>query len=516
MKILTLSKLLTYSTSPDEIQNIHTLLIINKGYQSIEDFTISSLETTNKSNNPLFINTYQLYLSYNYLTEKDLSSIWNSFPSIWWLTISFNQIKSLSAISYPLALGLLDLIGNDLQQQPLELIHLSSIHLLRLNIEINEEYIIENHNLNNVNTYIASILPNVWVINDDFITNIERSTTIVIHNNNNDTNNYFSSNITTANASIVTDTLFTEQWSTLQNNYLNIRSKNLLRIIQDCPYDVNKVDEFRLDILLEDYYHQVCYYNTYVESITSMNNGTQSLRNIPFMAVFDIKMIYFLPHRLQLDLSVVLTTSILFTIPKNLLKDALVILLMQYIPINEIEQLMLLPRYIKTALVSLLRRMVKKGKVELDTTNTMAIRDSILRKDYSSLKQKQQSYITQYLNSNNNNNLIMDNGFYYYLRIIKEYLNSNQTIAINTIQNQNKITTKSIASKQHHQQFTEIEMEILTKLPDVPNYVSYQQQLQQLGSVGNVGMNYPEWVSFAARHTVLLLTKSPSCKYTDR
>ena len=57
-------------------------------------------------------------------------------------------------------------------------------------------------------------------------------------------------------------------------------------------------------------------------------------------------------------------------------------------------------------------------------------------------------------------------------------------------------------------EFTALELEILDKLPDIPNSacLSYQKREDSIPASKSM-----DWVSFAARHTVLILTKSPSC-----
>ena len=56
--------------------------------------------------------------------------------------------------------------------------------------------------------------------------------------------------------------------------------------------------------------------------------------------------------------------------------------------------------------------------------------------------------------------------------------------------------------------FSEIEKEILKKLPDTPtasNAVDY------LSTAHKTNASYKDWISFTCRHTILLLNKAPSC-----
>jgi hypothetical protein len=64
--------------------------------------------------------------------------------------------------------------------------------------------------------------------------------------------------------------------------------------------------------------------------------------------------------------------------------------------------------------------------------------------------------------------------------------------------------------------FSELELEILDKLPDVPTQSSAASYFRDKAAEAASGAamtsaSYKEWIPFAARHTVLLLTKAPAC-----
>lgn len=62
-------------------------------------------------------------------------------------------------------------------------------------------------------------------------------------------------------------------------------------------------------------------------------------------------------------------------------------------------------------------------------------------------------------------------------------------------------------------EFSELEMEILTKLPDTP---TANHAREYLAGVGKNTTSYRDWVSIACRHTVLALNKAPSCPSLTR
>jgi hypothetical protein len=107
-----------------------------------------------------------LTLSHNLLHDGALRSLWEKFPCAWWVDLEKNQLRSLAA-QYPLALGKLNLAGN-----PIDLASLSSldrVHILRLHLTVGAEMGAS------LNSYIAGLLPNVWVVNDDFISAADRA-----------------------------------------------------------------------------------------------------------------------------------------------------------------------------------------------------------------------------------------------------------------------------------------------------------------------------------------------------
>jgi hypothetical protein len=92
---------------------------------------------------------------------------------------------------------------------------------------------------------------------------------------------------------------------------------------------------------------------------------------------------------------------------------------------------------------------------------------------------------------------------FYFLRAIKAYLDA----PLDYSKMKTNASSSEILPSSKDDEFTALELEILDKLPDIPNSacLSYQKKDDI------PAMKSMDWVSFAARHTVLILTKSPSC-----
>jgi len=506
MKILNRTTFVKYvaNSSSTDYKEIYVLFVkANEYYELINCYL---LETNEKSNEevivPMLENINSVYLSRNLISESALEILWKQFPSIWWVDLSYNAIQSLS-IHYPLALGLLNLSGNKIDIE-MNLPFLSSIHILRLHLNI-PETMLDEFDMSET-AFIASKLPNVWVINDDYITksdkvkskmmdttrvvDIQFAITVPVEKQSED-------------ASIITDNI-TNQTSSQNDSALssshifaNIYSSNLMRAIQECPLDKGIAeDEYRLDILLEDYYQQATYFNHFAEN-NNMSHHSHHGR-IHYMPIVDLYSLVKLPHRLRLDLTAVLTSSLLMPIPKSLLRDALVIQLSNYISMNDIESFLQLPKFIKTALISILRRISKKERDDLAYYGHLRTK-SIIDKD---LKHKQIEFVQCSLLILPHLHYMSYEGFYF-LRSIKAYLDA----PLDYSKMKTNASSSEILPTSRADEFTALELEILDKLPDISNSdcLSYKKDAP-IPTAASM-----DWVSFAARHTVLILTKSPSC-----
>jgi hypothetical protein len=505
MKILnrtTFVKYVANSSSTDDYKEIYVLFVkANESYELINCYLLESNEksSTKEVIVPLLENISSVYLSRNLISESALEILWKQFPAIWWVDLSYNAVESL-AIQLPLALGLLNLSGNKIDIEA-NLSYLSSLHILRLHLNIPED-MLSAFDMSET-AFVAIKLPNVWVINDDYITKADKMKSKSMDSR---------IDIVVAIAlpsekkcdddSVITDNITNQVSSSndiglsCTHVFANIHSSNLMRAIQECPLEGIVEDEYRLDILLEDYYQQAAYFNHFAEN-NNMSHHSQHGR-IKYMPIVDLYSLVKLPHRLRLDLTAVLTISLLMPIPKSLLRDALVIQLSNYISLADIEFFIKLPKFVKTALVSILRRISKKEKDDLGYYGHLKTK-SIVDKD---LKKKQIEFVQC-------SSLILPQLHYmscegfYFLRAIKAYLDA----PLDYSKMKTNASSSEILPSSKDDEFTALELEILDKLPDIPNSacLSYQKKDDI------PAMKSMDWVSFAARHTVLILTKSPSC-----
>lgn len=505
MKILnrtTFVKYVANSSSTDDYKEIYVLFVkANECYELINCYLLESNEksSTKEVIVPLLENISSVYLSRNLISESALEILWKQFPAIWWVDLSYNVVESL-AIQLPLALGLLNLSGNKIDIEA-NLSYLSSLHILRLHLNIPED-MLSAFDMSET-AFIAIKLPNVWVINDDYITKADK-----VKSKSMDTRIDIAiaialpSDKQCEDASVITDNITNQVSSSndiglsCTHVFANIHSSNLMRAIQECPLEGIVEDEYRLDILLEDYYQQAAYFNHFAEN-NNMSHHSQHGR-IKYMPIVDLYSLVKLPHRLRLDLTAVLTSSLLMPIPKSLLRDALVIQLSNYISLADIEFFIKLPKFVKTALVSILRRISKKEKDDIGYYGHLKTK-SIVDKD---LKKKQIEFVQC-------SSLILPQLHYmscegfYFLRAIKAYLDA----PLDYSKMKTNASSSEILPSSKDDEFTALELEILDKLPDIPNSacLSYQKKDDI------PAMKSMDWVSFAARHTVLILTKSPSC-----
>ena len=382
----------------------------------------------------LLANACCIYLPHNKISESMLNNLWKKFPSAWWIDLSNNKFSGLPG-PFPLVLGLLNLSGNAIKKSDLS--SLTRTHILRLHLSNVEELQLSGHST--VNSSIAEILPNVWVINDDFISSADRR------------------DGTKAASSILEDSSGKNiEWSL---DTPNRRVCKLIRAIQNCSPKAKFGDYFRLEILLEEYLQEASYFNAFVQQINILNNSSH--RHVEFMPFVDLYALMLLPHRMRLDLTVVLTTSIMYHIPQALLRDALIATMAPHISPAEIDQLYVLPRFVKTALICLLRRVTKHELLEWDTLQQYCSKPPRLM----SLSQQKQLYAQ---NAPDPLHYLDSSGFQF-LRPVKQYLEQ-------AIEASNVVTATSTSA--HHPgvhapvPFSELELEIIDKLPDVPTHSS--------------------------------------------
>jgi len=90
------------------------------------------------------------------------------FQSLWWLDLSFNQIKCLKPLSYFYGLGSLDLSNNLISWNSLH--DLKHVHIIDLNIFDNDEL----QEDENYRVHVIDCLPRVWMLDGLLVTTVER------------------------------------------------------------------------------------------------------------------------------------------------------------------------------------------------------------------------------------------------------------------------------------------------------------------------------------------------------
>jgi len=123
------------------------------------------------------------------------------------------------------------------------------------------------------------------------------------------------------------------------------------------PTSTYPIDYYRLDVLLEDY-------------IDEAHQANAS--HIPYKAVHgqsypvvDVMQVISLPRRVKMDLSVLLSVSIIIELPKVLVVDVAIQMLADSLSVTAIKDIVRLPSFAKTALVGLIRRVLQKEEAEL-------------------------------------------------------------------------------------------------------------------------------------------------------
>ena len=166
---------------------------------------------------------------------------------------------------------------------------------------------------------------------------------------------------------------------------------------------------------------------------------------------------------------------------------------------SDIENLVILPAFVKTAVICLIRRICRREQEELKTLGHMT--DKPLRVRYPHLARRTlaESYDSE---DPPDSTFIGPDGFTF-LQPILEFL-------MRPIHEQKKVgaNTKTLNSNSKSLQgFTDIELEILKYLPDVCTHSTRPI---------DPATSYRDWLAFASRHSVLLLTRSQYCPALTR
>jgi hypothetical protein len=444
------------------------------------------LEDAKEGSEPLIAleNVEIVNLQHNHFSQNIIPILFQCFPNAWWIDLSTNNLQSIDDVEFPLAIGSLDLRSNPklkLSEFPTNLV---SSHILRLLISPDVFHYSEdsyNDDWKLINRVILQ-LQNVWVFNEAFISLKEREYVLQTK---------FS-------------TTFPKEPPQMNSNWSNqtysLRQMLILHSVQSLQFLNEKNDFQKLDILLEEYLTEALIFNQYVNHLLINNNSKiKYIQYKPSMIFIDILLV--LPHKIRLDLSVLLTVSIIFEIPHVLFKEALILLLAPYYPVESLEEMIYLPSFVKTALVSLLRRITKRELEEF------RISMYLKKKRITTLKENQ-----ILLNEMKNLKVPLNYSNYHsfqFLFNIKYYLEDIHVIS------ENKpaalLTADELLAKTY--ELNDLEKEILKKLPDVPTKWSGYKIFPTDNSppLSPYNIEYANWISFATRHVIFLLNKCSSC-----
>lgn len=331
---------LTKFVNTDDVDHAKVLVI---QHQYLIDFGAN--ETV------LLPNACLLKLSHNKLSSLAVDQLWKRCPSSWWIDLSHNEIESLPS-SFPLALGSLNLVGNKFKKDDLSL--LKQVHILRLKVLIEGEVdIVES---------LRDQLPNVWVLNNDFVSFSFRSVASKRRKMSTfdttalgDMSLIAMSVKETSGVSKLANAKATGDFRVMQPND---RALNIMRAVQNIPIYDDFADTFKLDILVEDYLEEATVFNHFAKNLQISNDS--AVKPLKLMPVIDLYSILAMPHKVRLDFSALITGTILFPMPVSLLREALILMFSKYLSTSDLNSLAELPLFVRTAVVSMIRRITRR------------------------------------------------------------------------------------------------------------------------------------------------------------
>lgn len=359
----------------------------------------------------------------------------------------------------------------------------SSTVIYRLNVDLSDEI---------TRTKLLQSMHVVWVLNDDFIKSEEISSLT-------DGPGQGSSGH--------------QSW--FCGRTINEREKDAMDILNNhlpCKHQFS--NPFRLDVVLEDYLQQARIYNAHC--VIGQGQGAGCKKRMPEVRC---ECVLSVPHGARLDLSVLLTASILFEVPEGLFVETLEMLLLPHgASPEEVRDLASLPVFAKTSLINLIRRMCRREQAELEQYGHCL---STPFTGFKSGRDGQNSLVEEAAVSKRGSTSSLERKFvveavtpdilrpppvlpspdtqcFRFLKVIRSYLSSE-------LPNRGTLSAAEHTGDSYSRRsvpFSEMELDLLHHLPDIVTIASCPPVTSAA---------YRDWVSLAARHSVVLMTRCPSC-----
>jgi hypothetical protein len=356
--------------------------VLNLSGESLRSFNLFGKQRVAPEGKDLLLNdTVLVDLSHNEINSFD--DLFLVAPNTWWLNLAHNQklnipIKenTIEDLSLPLAFGSLNFSRNTINMDYLSI--LVNTHIIRLYISMQDLMLKQRHVAPaKARALVLSKLANVWILNDEYICWEERQflnslgqgssgkkaagsvnqmlpTPVVVEMTDMGESSRTKKEVNFGKTSHMGGSklasLFSSNWKVRSSG---IKEGQFLTSIQNCSWSTSEdMDCFRLDIALDDYL---------MEAHLSNEAGLSYVSKGKSFPLFDVQKLFNLPHALQLDLSIIFSAMILVQqVPYSLLLDTMTIMLGPYMTQQEINDLMSLPGFVKTALICTLRRKVMK------------------------------------------------------------------------------------------------------------------------------------------------------------
>lgn len=271
------------------------------------------------SNIYIFLNLKYINLSYNQLSNVLVD--FSHFKFLWFLDLRNNNISELFFLSKIGQLGYLDLSFNNIKET--ELNHLNKMILIELSVT-NNPPLYENKSEIQVRAYVIKRLPNLWILNKEYISLIENIINIQIDELDftrlkEDVPKYLT-NLYHAMSEISNSK---EEVDRIKTKYLMTYHNDLSRL------------------LIETYVNKECF-----DCFRFINKTYSEVKVLPC----DISNIYTLPHRTLIDIMILIYTGREYNIPLNLQCNALSVTINKQIEYLYISLFPYQPQYIITCL----------------------------------------------------------------------------------------------------------------------------------------------------------------------